>query len=209
MTTKLKIDLTQGVLEVEGSETFVKAIYSDFKAHFVGDESAEEPLLTKRRGRKAEKAIKGKTEGVELPLAEDRAEPVEEANLRTEEEESQKPGVGKRAYTLVENLDFSSTNGRLSLAEYVDTKFPITNEERILVFLHYLQHLMQLTEITPDHIYTCFKVTKMRVPFSIENTLQATAKQRRWIKVAKDGTLTVTPAGKLYVENQLPKKIKS
>ncbi|HMQ55750.1 MAG TPA: hypothetical protein PKE64_01750 [Anaerolineae bacterium] len=209
MTTKLKIDLVQGVLEVEGSETFVKAIYSDFKAHFVSDETAEEPIQAKRRRRKPEKLVKEKAEAATGPDAEDKVEPVEEVDFKTEEEEPQKVGAGKRAYTLVEDLDFSSVNGRPSLVEYVDTKFPITNEERILVFLHYLQHLMQLPAITPDHVYTCFKVTKIRVPFSIENTLQATAKQRRWIKVAKDGTLSVTPAGKLYVENQLPKKIKS
>ena len=51
MTTRLKIDLSQGILEVEGSETFVKAIYNDFKAHFVkSDVTAEElPLTTKSK----------------------------------------------------------------------------------------------------------------------------------------------------------------
>ena len=42
MTTKLKIDLVQGILEVEGSETFVKAIYRDFKVQFLGEDAIEE-----------------------------------------------------------------------------------------------------------------------------------------------------------------------
>ena len=44
MTTKLKIDLSQGILEVEGSETFVRAIYRDFKMQFLGEEAVEEGL---------------------------------------------------------------------------------------------------------------------------------------------------------------------
>jgi hypothetical protein len=31
MSAKLRIDVSQGILEVEGSETFVQAIYNDFK----------------------------------------------------------------------------------------------------------------------------------------------------------------------------------
>ena len=44
MTTKLKIDLVQGILEVEGSETFVKAIYRDFKVQFLGEDAVEEEM---------------------------------------------------------------------------------------------------------------------------------------------------------------------
>ena len=44
MTTKLKIDLSEGVLEVEGTEAFVTAIYNDFKAHFVGEEAVDDLL---------------------------------------------------------------------------------------------------------------------------------------------------------------------
>ncbi|MCB0181108.1 MAG: hypothetical protein KDI62_22980, partial [Anaerolineae bacterium] len=112
-------------------------------------------------------------------------------------------------YTLVESLNLGAANGRPSLVEFMDTKVPITNEERNLVFLHYLQHLLKLDTISIDHLYTCYKAAKIRVPLNIENSLQITANQRHWIKIAKDGTLTVTPAGKLYVENQLPKKIKN
>ena len=31
MTTKIRIDLSQGIVEAEGSETFVQRIYNDFK----------------------------------------------------------------------------------------------------------------------------------------------------------------------------------
>ena len=52
MTTKLKIDLSEGILEVEGSESFVKAIYNDFKAHFVDNET-DEVILKPKRSRRA------------------------------------------------------------------------------------------------------------------------------------------------------------
>jgi hypothetical protein len=91
----------------------------------------------------------------------------------------------------------------------MDAKFPITNEERNLVFLYYLQHLLKEKAITKDHIYTCYKAAKIRVPMNLESSLKTTATQRRWIKMTKTGRLSTTPTGKLYVEKQLPKKLKS
>ena len=91
----------------------------------------------------------------------------------------------------------------------MDAKFPIANEERNLVFLHYLQYMLKVKSITVDHVYTCYRAAKIRAPLDIEGSLQSAVSQRRWIKITKAGKLSVTPAGKRYVEKNLPKKIKS
>ncbi|MCB0163744.1 MAG: hypothetical protein KDI79_05930, partial [Anaerolineae bacterium] len=213
-----KIDLAQGVLEVEGSETFVKAIYADFKAHFVSDDFTAEDVNTalkpkRTRTRKSTRTQAKAKAGANKPDDTPAPEPVSPVDSKTIVEvdgvTDGKPIIEKPVYTLVESLNLGAANGRPSLVEFMDTKVPITNEERNLVFLHYLQHLLKLNSISIDHLYTCYKAAKIRVPLNIENSLQITANQRHWIKIAKNGTLTVTPAGKLYVENQLPKKIKN
>ncbi len=39
--TKLKLDLEQGILEVEGSESFVQSIYNDFKEQLSKENKTE------------------------------------------------------------------------------------------------------------------------------------------------------------------------
>ena len=71
MTTKLKIDLSGGILEVEGSEAFVRAIYKDFKLHFIGEEAAGDLQKPKRsrRSRTASRAAKAEASASEAEPA--------------------------------------------------------------------------------------------------------------------------------------------
>ncbi len=208
MTTKLKIDLSLGLLEVEGSESFVKAIYNDFKAHFVGEEAVGDLFrpVKKRRTRTTEATAKiSKLEPVDsapgqvTPAKVSPVEPVVESQKQTVD----KP---KPSYKFLETLDLSASEDQPSLVQYMDAKFPVTNEERNLVFLHYLQHMRKIKPITVDHIYTCYRVSKIRVPISIEKSLHMAA---NWINVSKTGRLSVNAVGKRYVEKQLPKRSKS
>jgi hypothetical protein len=193
MTTKLKIDLSQGILEVEGSESFVKIIYNDFKTHFAGIETPDERKPA-RRTRKTKAAAKAAT-----------PEPVAE-EVKAEPPPKTPPPP---AYALIKDLNLTSTDSRPSLVEFMDSKFPITNEERNIVFLYYLQYSLKLKSITLDHIYTCYRETKIRAPLNLENSLRITADQHSWITITKTGKISLTSAGKSYVEKQLPKKVKN
>jgi hypothetical protein len=197
MTTRLKIDLSQGILEVEGSESFVKIIYNDFKTHFAGIKMPDE-RKPNRRARKTKAAAKVVTPA---PAPEPVAEEIKAKPTPT------KPSPP--AYGLIKDLSLTATDSRPSLVEFMDSKFPITNEERNIVFLYYLQHKLKLKSITLDHIYTCYRETKIRVPLNLENSLRLTAEQYSWITITKTGKMTLTSAGKSYVEKQLPKKVKN
>ncbi|MCK6630643.1 MAG: hypothetical protein L6R45_36435 [Anaerolineae bacterium] len=232
MTTKLKIDLSQGILEVEGSETFVKAIYTDFKAHFVepnGQTAAEESALTAKSKRiKTPRSPKIRRETTPLPIepsadqivpppmapvSEVIPEPLPEPPPSPlPEPEPALPAETKApapTYTYLQTLELGHTSGHPALVEFMDAKLPITNEERNLVFLYYLQHILKVKPITLDHVYTCYREAKIRAPLNIENSLRLTAEHRGWIKANQNGSMSVTPEGKLYVEKQLPKKVKN
>ena len=225
MTTKLKIDLSGGVLEVEGSEAFVRAIYQDFKLHFIGEEATEDSQR-RRRNRRTRSTSKAKADqpdpssSVSTPAAAPAPETADSAaqksvklvkadKVKVKSQARRIPTKGEPTYTLVKGLDLSAADGRPSLIEFMDAKFPITNEERNLVFLHYLHYTIKIKSITVDHIYTCYRAAKIRAPLNLEDSLETTLKQKRWIKMTKTGKFSVTPAGKLYVEKQLPKKIKN
>ena len=210
MTTKLKIDLVQGILEVEGSETFVKAIYRDFKVQFLGEDAIEEEIKPTTRRRRSRKPITQKTPTVQPEVAAEVAPKPEavEAALATVPE-AKTPQPTQPTYDFLKDLDLSAADDHVSLVEFMDSKFPITNEERNLVFLYYLQYVIKEKPITPDHVYTCYRKAKIRAPLDIEHSLRMTADHRKWIKIAKNGNITVTAAGKTYLEKQLPKKMKS
>jgi hypothetical protein len=224
MTTRLKIDLSQGILEVEGSETFVKAIYSDFKAHFVepnGQEKVESPLTAKPKRVRTPKSRRPRAETTPLPIvslaaeapvmpAQDTAPPAPEPAAQLAAPEPDVPAPPPLpTYTFMEDLKLGAAAGRPSLVEFMDAKLPITNEERNVVFLYYLQHILKVKPITLDHVFTCYRQAKIRAPLNIENSLRMTAEHRGWIKANQNGSMTVTSDGKQYVEKQLPKKVKN
>lgn len=217
MTTKLKIDLSQGVLEVEGSETFVKAIYADFKAHFVEpDGAAEVSALIERPRRRRARTAKKVTETVPVtaevvapPITpEIVAEPSIQPSAPEPMPEPTPPPITP-TYHYIEDLKLGAGEGHPSLVKFMDAKLPVTNEERNLVFLYYLHHILKVKPITLDHIYTCYRAAKIRAPLNLENSLRVTAEQRGWIKINQNGSITVTSDGKQYAEKQLPKKVKS
>lgn len=204
MTTKLRIDLSQGILEVEGSEAFVRTIYQDFKIQFLGEEAAEEVVQSTRR-RKRTKAAKTKTPPPEPVRVEEPVKTTETVSP-TPPVMPTKPPIPAPTYNYIEDLKLGHTTDNPSLVEFMDSKLPITNEERNLVFLYYLQHIIKHKPITLDHIYTCYREVNIRAPLNIENSLQLTANHQNWIKITKTGNMSTTPAGKLYVEKELPKK---
>ena len=213
MTTKLKIDLTQGILEVEGSETFVKTIYRDFKAQFIQGESSEEALEPPRKRRRTRKpSVKPKSTDGKAPSA-SAAEPAAAPEKTAAQPTAPETPAAKMAtpvptYARIKGLDLGATGEHSSLVEFMDAKLPITNEERNLVFLYYLQHVINLKSISMDHVYTCYREVNIRAPLNLEHSLSTTANQKGWINLDDSGQMAVTSEGKNYVEKQLPKKVK-
>jgi hypothetical protein len=163
MTTRLKIDLIQGVLEVEGSETFVKAIYNDFKSHFIGGEAAETSMRAQPRPKRAAIIAPPPEKPAEATPKPAAPAPVVATTPPPGLEETPEPGLPEAPqpeYHLIEGLNLMAADGQPSLVEFMDSKFPITNEERNLVFLYYLQYLRQTKTIQADHLYTCYKAAK-------------------------------------------------
>jgi hypothetical protein len=207
MTTKLKIDLTQGILEVEGSETFVRTIYRDFKVQFLGEDAVDEPLEPARRRRSGKTKSSTPAKTKQKPAKE--GPPQAEAGVESTEPQTEEKVSAGPAYTYIKDLDLSSGADHPSLVEFMDSKLPITNEERNLVFVYYLQQVSSEETITLDHIYTCYRKANIRAPLNLDHSLRVTAGQQGWINIAENGNITVTSAGQRYLEKQLPKKIKS
>lgn len=163
-TTKLRIDLNLGTLEVEGSDDFVREIYTDFKEqlHCVS---------------------KTKTPPQSHSAATPPSEVLQPSPLSSPKGSSKKRSFSNGAQpTIVKDLDLSGTSKGVERLKDFHASYKITsNLERNLVFLYYLQNKLEISPITPNHVFTCYRDVSVKVPTALVQSLRDTANRRGWI----------------------------
>lgn len=184
MQTRLKIDLSNGIVEVEGDEKLVKDVYTDFKE-----------ILLKHK----EESIK---KSVQRELVEDKGK-----GAKAPKRKRGKASTRKEKHSLVKSLNLEPKGGT-SLKAFYKEKAPSTNMERNAVFTYHLQKNANVEAITPDHIYTCYKHVSERVPGALMQSLLDTASRRGWIDTANTDAIVITIPGENLVERDLPKPTK-
>lgn len=107
---------------------------------------------------------------------------------------------------LVKDLDLSGKDVDMSLKDFVAEKNPNTNIERTTVFVYYLQYILELQEITIDHVFSCYKDIGAKLPKNLQGNLNDTASSRYGYIEADNGSYTVSIVGLNLVEHDLPKK---
>ena len=132
-TTKIKIDLKSGVIEAEGTESFVLGIYSDFKEQMTIAENTPNQTDTEK-----DKSKKKRTS------------PKKASPKKTIKNKPAGESTGK----LVKELDLSASEDKQSLRDYYGQYKTKTNMERNLVFSYYLQHELDIDTIGIDEIFT-------------------------------------------------------
>lgn len=182
--TKLKIDLKNGVLEVEGEEAFVKEIYQEYKERLSSDDSSIfEHAPNQDTESSTSTTLKRKTSG-------------------------RNKGGAKRkeSYSIVKSLDLSEKDGKKSLRDFFKEKTPSVALEKNAVFVYYLQKEAKITGITTDHIYSCYKDVKERVPKALKQSLLDTSSKKGWIDTSSMNDIKITTSGENLVEQDLPTK---
>jgi hypothetical protein len=179
--TKLHINLSIGTLEVEGEETFVTAVYNDFKAGLLSAAANAKP--------------------------EEKNTPVERPKV-TNEAPANKPRTKrtKASHSLIKDLDLSTKANPTSLKDFHITKQPASAMECNAVFVYYLQQIAQVPTITLDHVFTCYKEAGVRVPTALKQSLADTASRRGWIDTSSFDDIKIAVRGENFVEHDLPKK---
>lgn len=182
-TTKIKIDLKSGVIEAEGSETFVLGIYSDFKEQIAAGKSSPTGTHTGE--------IKSKTMT---------ASPVNSTAKKTTKKKASSESTGK----LVKELDLSGKGGKQSLRDYYGQYKEKTNLERNLVFSYYLENELSMDSIGLDEIFTCYRnIQNLKVPGNLKQSLYDTS-AKGWIEITSiDSGITVPVSGLNHIEHDL------
>jgi hypothetical protein len=154
-TTKLQIDLSRGLIEVEGDVAFVKEVYNDFKNRVgkpSGGSSAGHPPHGGSVKQDASKAD---------------AKPS-----KTKSAKGKSKGRGKIDYDgkLDKTLDLYGENGKPSLKEYLKGYSAGAFTKKNVVFIQYLLNHVGVEKINVDHIYTCHHEVG-RIPTALRQSL--------------------------------------
>lgn len=185
--TKLRIDFHEGILEVEGEETFVKMVYQDYKDKFNFDAKSQ-----------------SKHQATEQKFTNQSGKDVNRESVK----KSPKPKNRiKESYAIVKDLDLSPKGGKQSLRDFYKEKFtgPAPAMEINAVFVYYLQKIAGITNITLSHIYTCYKDAGARVPAALRQSLLDTSHRKGWVDTSSFEKLVIATQGENFVEHDLPK----
>ena len=171
MSTKLTINLKDGILDVDGSEDFVRSIYEDFMG-----EVAERLTMSSAPPKQIEAASTPSLEVIEAP-----AEKPKQVRTRRAlaSGDGQKPRAVKYKPTFDPNLDVKG------LVEFYDSLNPDNIAKKILTFAIFLRDHKNMQSCAADHIYTCFYTVKDRtkIPEAFEQAFRDTQSRTHFIQL--------------------------
>lgn len=99
----------------------------------------------------------------------------------------------------------SVKGNKQDLKSFYTEKSPGPALEKNLVFVYYLQKIAKVQAIGVDHVYSCYKDVKAKVPENLKQSLLNTAFSKGWIDTKSMDNMTVTVPGENFVEHDLPK----
>lgn len=180
---RIKIDVSAGILEVEGDEKFLTSIYEDFKGR-LQVRQAIQPTDTPK------KIDKGKAQSQKKTT-------------------NSKVGARKESYAFVKDLDLRGSKEGSSLRTFFDEKSPNSAMEMTTVFVYYLEKIAHANPITLDHIYTCYKEVGKKVPTALKQNLLDTAHRKGTVDTSSLDDIKLTTRGENMVELDLKRDQKS
>lgn len=91
-------------------------------------------------------------------------------------------------------------NNKDSLRDFVSKRSVSNAQEYNTIFVYYLERILELRDITPDHIFTCYKHLGVKPPSNLRQSLFDTRSRKGWIDTTSINDLKITVEGINKVE---------
>lgn len=192
MTVKLHINISQGLIEVEGDADLVREIYADFRDQLLNGENAA-PAAPPRQH---------KSSSVPDDPTKPRAKPKRRAAAKRKANgEEEGPTVSADQPKLDKNLDTSG------LAAYYAQFEAKNNPEKILIFLKFMEDKLHIETPNTDQFYTCFEKANERVPKVFSQAFRdASGRKFGFIDYNSPTDIRLTTTGSNHFKFDLKKK---
>lgn len=192
MTTKLHINISQGIIDVEGDPELVRDVYADFKERLLAGATMRPPLREEPdEAGGLEENSKPKPKGRRKPAAKKRAASDDTG-----------PTVSADSPKLDKNLDTSA------LVAFYDQYEAKNNPQKILVFLKFMTDELGIDSPNTDQFYTCFEKVNARVPKVFSQAFRdASGRNFGFIDYKSSTDIRITTVGSNYFKFDLKKKV--
>jgi hypothetical protein len=122
----------------------------------------------------------------------------------SEQNKPKRKTAKKGSFSMVKDLNLRP-KGKKGLKEFCGEKAPKTHVEKCTVSVYYLCNDLSISAVDMNHVYTCYKHMKWRLPSDLSNML-AQAGSKGYLDVTDRANITVTTHGDNLVEHDLPKE---
>ena len=195
MTTKLHIDISQGILDIEGDPELVREIYADFKIHLLSGAKFSLPAAAA-----APTATPvGNAEEAAPPAPKHKTKRRVAAKKKASGDEGGS-GVIADSPKLDKNLDTSG------LGAFYGQFTPKNNAEKVLIFLKFLTESLRIESPNTDQVYTCFKATGDKIPKAFAQAFYDTSSKLGYIDFRSPTDFPITISGDNHFNHKLKKK---
>lgn len=192
MTTKLHVNLSQGIIDVEGDPAFVRAIYDDFKNQLLDSLKGIGPASPAYEPKFADAPDAGNDTPAK-PKAKRRA-----SGKRKSSGEQDGSGISSEAPKLDKQLDTAKLPA--FYAGYTVKNHP----EKILVFLKFLTEVAGVESPNSDQVFTCYKAVGEKLPVAFAQAFRDTS-GKGYIDLKSSTDMPVTIAGDNHFNFKLKK----
>jgi hypothetical protein len=187
MNTKLTINLKDGILDVTGSEDFVRSIYDDFK-----NEIEKRQLIAGNVPRQIEPAgVDEAATTIDTQALPTRKRASSREKSRTKYKPKFDPG-----------LDIGG------LPAFYGAVSPVNNFEKLLTFGMFLREQRGMESFSQDHIFTCFQAMReqTKTPEAFEQAFRDAQNRTHWIHANSMQDISIRIPGMNHFETMKKRK---
>jgi hypothetical protein len=131
-------------------------------------------------------------------------QPVIQAGVKATTKKAHRSKSGSDV-AVVRDLDLKKDENGPSLRDFYGEKKPGSFVEHNTLFVFYLNRTKFIEDVTPSHVYTCYKEVGARIPGAFYQSLLDTSR-KGWIDTRDTAKIRVTTVGENFVEHDLPNK---
>ena len=192
---RFTINIKEGVVELEGKESFVDRHLEKFEEIF---KMAVKEAMT--RGLEQNIALKAQPAQAALPQ-----ELQQETLPAAEQAPQQKPHAPRAAITIRPiPVDLKAGESKVGLREFCAEKKPANHYEKAAVFAYYLTKLNKQQEVKFGELLSCYEEVNEKKP-SIADIVKNSIRYKGWLEQGTEKYATrLTISGENFVKFDLP-----
>jgi hypothetical protein len=105
--------------------------------------------------------------------------------------------------SIIKDLNLKPRNKK-TIDAFIADKQPSSLLEKTATCVYYLGHTLSIKGICYNHVFTCFKHLKWRLPADLPNMMQQ-AGTKGWLDTSSNDDIKITTHGENLIEHDLPK----